>query len=346
MQSYHRNFLFNSPRAGFVAAAFGLVSLPAAATSATDIETRMLAQQGLAIGLASNVLVSQLLVLEQGLGTSKKCTKLPDGGSSRLISTATVSKTVTDAEVGIYFDKACTQPYIDAKAKITSSNTAYLISETAAYTGVKGQALGSMALSEKATIGKAGEVVIGLGTFTPSASAPVVSLGLTCTLPSSGTLVSCQGGIAQAFPTLNASLASVTPLKLTMGTGSGVTLKGIKSDRETGALGSLAIDEASKSSLGISGSSTAYGSDTANGAAAALTLFPPKPTHWQVVDTAHGAKFSLKLDSNATRDLTATITDTASAATLATIQLDQSGTGTIAYAGETTVPVTGWLLSD
>jgi hypothetical protein len=335
--------------ASVMAAGVGAACGQAAAASATDIETRMLAQEGLAIALASNVLQSQLNILDAAEVGSKSCRKLPDVGSIQLTSLTVVSKNVSDADVTVFFDRTCSVPYIEAQAKITSTNKGYLVAGSAAYLGLKGQSLGTLTLTESATQGAASTVLIGLGQFTPLGGAPTVDLGLECTLPNSLTGGHCEGGIAQPFPTLNLSLASVTPLTLTFtktGSVEKVTFSGSGSNRQTGAMGSLSIDEASKTALGISGSGTAYGPAATSGTAANFILFPPTPTHWLINDKAHGAKFSLKVDSNATRNSTGTITDTATAATLATIQVDQSGTGTIAYAGESTVPVTGWLLSD
>jgi hypothetical protein len=338
-------------------------SMPAAAQAdqATDIAVRMVAQEGLAIALASNVLQSQLNILvdiiSYGAG-SKGCTKLAGGGSGQVLSYQQVNQSTIDATAAIYYDDACKTPYIQAMAQVTDQKvkggSAIVITETATYDGPSGTPLGGLTLNESATSNNADTklVLIGLGQFAPANGAPSVDLGLTCTIPSSAgntEVLPCQGGIAQNFPSLNVSLASVTPLTLTVDTSGKtepVNFAGRNSDRQTGALGALSITEASKDALGIGGAGTVYGPADTKGHAANFALFPPPPTHWDIVDKAHGVKFSLKVANGKSRNCVGTVTALSGAATLAKIAVDQSGTGTIAYTGETSQAVTSWLLAD
>jgi hypothetical protein len=323
---------------------------PALAASAADTATRMLALAGLAIALASNVLQSQIEVLVVGGATATTCSALNGGGSVQQISRKKVSKTEVDADVTVFYDAACATPYIQAKAVFTKGGASTTdIAETATYLGLKGQTLGAMALNESATFAKSYVAVIGLGQFTPSNGAPVVDLGLECTLSSTVAKAHCQGGIAQPFPKLNLSLASVTPLTLkltSVGGAKKVTFSGAKPNRETGTLGSLSIIESSKTALGIGGAGTAYGPAVTTGTAANFVLFPPTPTHWAITDKAHTARFALKVDSNTTRNSSGSIVDTATGSVLAKIAVDQSGTGKISYTGEAAEAITGWLLAD
>jgi hypothetical protein len=297
------------------------------------------------------VLQSQLQVLAHSGSTDGGCVKL-GGGSVKTLSSVKTSPKIIDSTVDIYFDTACQHPYIEAVATVTGSADVASVTETATYLGLQGQTLGSLSLSESATDStkKKSLVLIGLGHFTPQNGAPVVDLGLTCTFRDSKAMtVPCEGGVAQDFPALNLSLASVTPLVLT-GTKTGkvtsINFAGKTSDMQTDAAGSLSITTPTASSLGIGGGGTAYGSAVTKGHAARFELFPPTPTHWTIVDKTHDAKFSLQVVSNATRDVKATVTTISSGATLATITADQSGTGSIAYSDGTTAAITSWLLAD
>jgi hypothetical protein len=325
----------------------GTIANPAAAASTAEIEPRILAQEGLAIALAANVLISQTGILIVTVLHDVGCVVPTGGGSFKLTSFKKISSTETRSKVTVYFDNACKTPYIEAAATVTTAGNVYSVSETATYLGLHGQTLGSLSLSETATLGTSAIDVIGIGTFAPASGAPSVDLGLACALDSTGSNGKCQGGIAQDFPKLKLSLASVTPLTLTTNsTTHKVSFAGKKSDMATGAPGSLSIQEAGPTSLGIGGKPTTYGSAATKGSAAEFGMFPPTPTHWTITDTAHDAKFSFKVLSDTTRESEATVTTISTGANLATIHADQSGTGTIAYADGTKDAVTGWLLAD
>jgi hypothetical protein len=326
----------------------------AAAATETDVATRMIAQEGLAIALASNVLQSQLDILELSLSDRKRCHALPNGGSAKLDHAKSVSSTVKDTTVTVYYDSACQTPYITAHAVLTANTGAgaATITETAVYDGPAGVALGTLTLTESLSLSNSDEVVIGVGTFAPATGAPTVDLGLTCSIPaaqSKKATLNCEGGVAQNFPSLNLSLGSVTPLTLevkTAGRIHPVTFSGAQSTRATAAIGGLSIVETSSTTLGLAGDGTAYSASKAKGKAAAFALFPPTPTGWTVTDTTHHLTFTLNVASDITRNATAAVTGR-DGATLATIAVDQSGTGTISYADETSpVAITGWLLAD
>jgi hypothetical protein len=55
--------------------------------------------------------------------------------------------------------------------------------------------------------------------------------------------------------------------------------------------------------------------------------------------------FSISVIDNTTRALAATVTQLSTRKVLATLSLDQSGTGTVTYLGQKPAPVTSWLLS-
>jgi hypothetical protein len=335
-----------------------VLAAPSRAASNADIQTRMLAQEGLAIGLASNVLQSQINILFATFDypTDKGCNKLNVAGSIQVLSVTRQSKQVESSDVVVYYDGACQTPYIEGKSTITESGPKnarkFAITQTATYAGPTGTNLGSLSLSESATFLRRNEIVIGTGTFIPANGSPSVNLGLTCTTPTTTkarTKVQCQGGIAQNFPALNLALASVTPLSLVeteKGSRTPVTFSGSDPNRQYGPQGSLSITESSPTSLGIAGSGTDDGPATTTGSAADFVLFPPAPTSWQIVDQANQVQFMLKVVSSKTRNSVASVVNTASSKTLATIAVDQSGTGTISYPGEGSDTITSWLLSD
>jgi len=328
------------------------------ASIAAGAETRLLAQQGLAVGLASNVVQSQVIVLLDALLDSTSCKALAAGtGSSKLLQKSTTGSVAT-AEVDLYYDGSCAQPYIEAAATLTTASATgtISISESATYLGPAGATLGVLALSEsvvfaEASGGTSSDTVDGTGTFTPQDGAPPVSLGLECEIPAGSSTPPpfvCSGAVAQPFPALGLSLATVAPLTISLTPISGggddddsVVFSGTQSTSESGATGALSITTPTPTTFVIAGSGTPMPSNTTSGHAALFALFSPTPTGWTVTDATDGTAFTLNLVS--TTQLTGTVTS-AAGATLARLSLDASGSGTIGYTGGGSAPVTNWTL--
>jgi hypothetical protein len=344
-----------SPLAGTLVASGSAVNLtvssgaPAVAELVTE---RALAQTGLAIGLASTVLQSQIQIT---LGASDSCSKLTGGGSTLVNSSVMTSPTTATTKVTVYYDSDCKQPYIVAQAKETSESSGSLslsVSETATYYGLKETEIGTLKLTESAAENTAGTslVVHGLGIFTPVSGAKTpVQLGLYCTLPlDGGTIetVPCAGGIAQNFPALDIALGAVTPLTLKINSNSeAVTFSGTASTVDSGALGSLTLTAPSATSMLITGGKS-IASYSSSGSAAQFALFPPTPTAWSLKDTVSGLEFQIQVASNTTRNLTFTIAKTSSGTAIATGAIDQSGTGKITYSDGSSATITNWTLAD
>ncbi len=313
------------------------------------IEQRVLAQQGLAVALASTVLWSQIWTLidvDGGAGGGGSCQALDGGGSHRLLT----ASGVLPADVGLYFDALCTKPYMMEHVTRFENPSAglYHLVASAAYTGPTGTALGSIAFDENADFNFGANALVGtvngLGTYTSPSGAPSVHLGLDCNFGDpAATVAVCQGGIAQDFAAVGEALGSVTTLTLDSTATEGVTFTG-PSLLTSGAPGSLTLTAPATLSLVVSGGS-AYGMATASGAAATFSLFPPPPTGWSVADSTNDQKFSISVVDNAVRNLTGTVTRISTGATLATLALDQSGTGTITYSDGLVAAVTSWMLS-
>ena len=321
------------------------------AVSPALIEQRVLTQQGLAIALASTVLQSQLYTLIElvAQGNDVACNPIPGGGGLKILSPTTV----IPFQIGYYFDAACTRIYMsETVTGYTADNNLgnYHIVANALYTGPTGTALGSIAFDESANgitgstnNGLAG-TINGLGIYTSLVGAPTVQLGLNCNLGASGHNVGiCQGGIAQNFAGLSSAYGSVTTLALDSTSTGGVTFSGA-SLLTSGALNSLTLTQPTATFMVVNGGS-AYGTTVDSGGAARFTLFPPTPTGWTVTDAAHDQVFSITVADNTVRNLVATLKRISTGATLATIALDQSGTGTITYSDGTTAPITSWMLS-
>jgi hypothetical protein len=64
-----------------------------------------------------------------------------------------------------------------------------------------------------------------------------------------------------------------------------------------------------------------------------------------VTDAAGDVSFEIGVVDNTTRSLTATVTQLSTKKMLASLALDQSGTGTISYVGEKPAPVISWTLT-
>jgi hypothetical protein len=344
----------------------GSSSSPAApATTATPgpstsaIETRLLVQQGLAIGLASNVIQSQVTVLEDALLHQTACTALDAGTGSSKVLQASTSGNVTTADVDVYYDASCSQPYIEAAATLTTAVAGTTtITETATYLGPSGTTLGVLALNESVVFtvvsGNITSITVdGTGTFTPHDGGPVVSLGLECGIPSSSATPPpfvCSGAVEQPFPALGRSLASIAPLTITLtpisGGGSGdysVAFSGAQSTSESGATGALSLTTPTSTTFAIAGAGTAMASNTTSGHAALFALFSPAPTGWTVTDATDGITFSLTITNTTSGALTGSVTS-AAGKSLAQLTLDESGSGTITYSGGSSAAVTSWTL--
>lgn len=325
----------------------------AEAAKPTLVEQRILTQEGLAIALASTVLQSQLTILVDSEIDSTSCKVLTGNtGSGELISKQTINETTYKAVVGVYFDKACKKPYVIATATVASTASAFNVSETAAYTQESGTVLGTLTLNESA-FASAGAIsgVSGLGRFVPANGAVPVDLGLECKLPGKNPPppFPCSGGIAQDFPKLSMALASVTPLRLTLkksGSGYSVSFAGTRSKMVTGALGALSITAPTDTSLGIGGTYKKYGSAATQGSAAQFSLFPPTPTLWSIKDTTNDTMFSIAVTSDKTRRSAGTVSQISIGKILATLDVDESGTGSITYSDGSSEPITSWLLAD
>jgi len=330
-----------------------------ASSGASVVAERALAQTGLSIALASNVLQSQMYVFLLCGNPTSSCQTLSGGGS---VQTGSTPSTSVDGQpiypVNVYYDSACTQPYI---AAVPTSLTDLgggngLIVETATYYGVTGSTIGTMTLNE--TIADTlvngnltGLEVHGLGAFIPTSGLKTpVQLGLSCTIDNlfSATNVPCEGGVAQDFPALNLAIGAVTSLDLNLvsngGGSSSATFIGGGSTF-TGPIGSLTLTNPSPGSFVIPGG-TAYTSTTATGGAAGFALFPPTPTGWTLTDAAHDQQFVASVIDNTTRNTRITITQISTANTLASGTLDHSGTGTITYSDGSMAAITGWTLAD
>jgi hypothetical protein len=332
----------------------GVVVTCAAAATAQTLETeRALAQTGLAIGLASTVLQSQIqLVITLG-DTDTSCSQLMGGGSVQLGAKAGAAT--------VFYDDACTKPYVAAQATVTSSQATngdqtVTVAETATYFSPGDSIIGSLTLNE-AIFSPSGSTELqlhGLGIFTPAHGTTPVQLGLYCTIPATddnatSATAQCGGGIAQDFPLLNLAIGAVTPLNLNIpfdasGDPSGVTFLG-GGTSVTGPLGSLTLTNPAPASLVVNGGSS-FATTTSSGGAAAFSLFPPQPTSWTLSDTARDQKFSISVVDNTARNLAATIVQISTGKTLATATLDQSGTGTVTYSDGSTAAITSWTLAD
>lgn len=310
------------------------------------LEQRMLAQQGLAVAQASTVLQSQIAVMLTARNPSQPCQIAQDGSSYR----KTGGGSTPPMDVSIYYDDACTRPYMQEHVTVftTDAGLSHIVA-LATYLGPTGTTLGTVAFDEYANLGLSGSYIVGsiygLGTFTPVNGAPIVSLGLNCMLNANAPLP-CQGGIVQNLPALGKSIGSVTSIVVTPPDTSGagpVTFAGT-SVLTTGSLGSLTLTAPQPLSLVVQGG-TPYGASSATGGEGSFSLFPPMPTGWTVSDAAHDQTFTISVVSNAVRNLVGTITQISTGTVLASIAVDQSGTGTITYSDGTVAAVTNWTLA-
>ncbi len=309
---------------------------------ASSVVERALAQTGLSIALATNVLESEMLVLLGAGGDGSVCLPAPDGTWS--LSGSASNETSTPTGI-LYYDTKCKQPYIvgDVTGATELGHDYDMIYETYTYYGLDGTILGTMPLNVNDDA--AANIVGGTGVFTPASGLRTpVQFGLYLLDSGAG-----AGAVAQDFPALGIAIGAVTNLNLTIhqdadGKPTNLTFTGGGSV-VTGPIGSLTVASPSETSLVIRGG-TAYTSTTASGGAGSLALFPPTPTSWTLTDAAHDAQFQISVIDNATRNSNLTIAEVSTGKTLATGAVDRSGTGTITYSDGTTAAITSWTLAD
>jgi hypothetical protein len=134
----------------------------------------------------------------------------------------------------------------------------------------------------------------------------------------------------------------VTSIDLTVPDDQSITFEG-NAILTSGPVGSLTLTAPTNTTLAVQGGSP-FGTSSAVGGAATFSLFPPTPTGWTVTDQEHDQRFTISVVSNTERNLVGSIVQISTGKTLATLALDQSGTGTITYSDGSVVPVTSWLL--
>jgi hypothetical protein len=310
------------------------------------IAAHLVTQEGLAIALASNVLQTQLTLVQDALNDAPaaSCTGLTGGGAHQVSGWggSSSARTFTDTT---FYDTSCTKPYLTAVAAVNPSDSGATASATVTYTGATSAVLGVLTTSATASFEGSGVNLEGTGTFTRTGLAPV-SLGLACQ-SASDTVLNCQGGVAQDFADLGHSLGSITPLQLTVGadTSQPISFQGSGNSTAVAALGALRIASPDSATLSIQGGTPTTGATTTSGQAGGFVLFPPTPTGWTVTDTAGDVSFAINVVDNTSRALTATVTQLSTKKVLATLALDQSGTGTISYVGEKPAVVASWMLT-
>jgi hypothetical protein len=311
-----------------------------------QLAEHLVAQEGLAIALASNVLQSQLqLVSDASTDQSPTaCTPLTGGGAKRVTARGGTqqARTLTDVT---YYDLACTRPYLTAQATANEAGDTDTVTASVRYTGTTGAPLGVLATTAQATFGSGGLVLEGTGTFTRKAAHPV-SLGLACQA-AGDTILNCQGGVSQDFTALHHSVGSITPLSLTVGedVSTPITFQGAGNSTAVGPPMAMSITSSDSAHLAITGATTTTGTSTTTGQAGGFVLFPPTPTGWTITDTPDDVSFTIAVVDNATRALRGTITQLSSKRQLATFEVDQSGTGTITYLRQKPAPIISWTLT-
>lgn len=332
--------------------ASSLVWIGAAASAAPkprEVDVRLLAQQGLAIALAADIYVSQFQTLFSIIYPQKGCLDLgnpPNGGSYKVASHAHPGgdQDRTNITMVFYFDNACKKPFargvMRSVRRETDGSQRYAIKGDIFLSDRSGAEVAVLEIDEQAVI-DAVTTVSGIGVFKPNNGGPTAHLGLACRLGTVAEPFSCDGGIAQEFPSLDLSLGSVTPLKIRPG--ASVGLSGKSSTLATAKAGKLRVTQVGKSSLGLSEPSRTVGSTETKGKLGQLTLFPPKPTNWTVTNSQTGDVFRLRLANETKRSFVASVEDK-SGKHVAKIKVDQSGTGAVSYFGGDEIPVVNWIL--
>jgi len=351
------------------------VALPCGATDAVAPHTvadviaeHALAQQGFAIALASNVLQSHVLYVDEVIGGGQDgawdgvCDALDDtdlhaGGVKATASPPSAEQDFPPlVHVEIFYDGLCATRYMVADVVLTSSGTVdsptYSVANLAAsYSAVDGiTPLASLVTSASVTLGSDQSLYLhGLGHLVGVAGANVsANLGLVCGAPGGAQALPCAGGIVQDFSTLGVAIGSVSPLSLSSAADNSLDFVSVTpaafSSSAPGGL-SLGYLDATDQALNITGGST-YGSDEVTGNVATFSLLPPPPTFWNSIDSGHDLRFDIAVTDATTRGLDVTIKRISTGVPRASGHLDQSGSGVITFSDGSSAPVRSWVIGE
>jgi hypothetical protein len=336
-----------------VAACMVALSSQAAAGATLETEPRVMAQVGLGMALTLGLIENETAIINNFTASPPKCSRLPAAGSIKTLSVTQVSKTEYMSKIETFYAANCSQPYALANVTVSLGTAAQTvgIAETASFLLPNGKLNGTLRISDHLAIVNNIETLRGLGVFSPVGGQPAASVGFTCSIPTTNNALTanCKAGIAQRFTSLDLSVASVVPFLLTAAKNTNapsVKFKGATSSVQTGKAGSLSITAPSANELAIAGGGTAYTSTSVAGSEASFTLFPPEPTLWTVNDAKNIARFSYRLVSNVTHAARAAVTTVSTGKPLASMTLDWSGSGKVAYADGSSALIRNYLAAN
>lgn len=256
---------------------------------ASLVEQRVLAQQGIGIGLATQTFLSQLSLAENVLlfGQDGQCAdanstlfSLTESGHLGGIIPWNPTSLNSPGYGTIFFDNQCTQPWVEAELSnwtlslnLNTFSLAGSTDESESFYGLTGSLLGTMKLRETMDITLTGNTLAttyGLGAFTPQSGAPPAQLGLACSVNLVGFLEEgepslCSGGMVQDFPSLDLSLGFMLPLSFTPVITPGITWAGSQFVAVSAAGAILTSSDGSKWSALSSGTGNNLRSVTSSG---------------------------------------------------------------------------------
>ena len=321
-----------------------------AAPPSQIVEEHLVAQAGLSVGFTWSAVAQFFGTLA---GTSSTCTPAFGGTNSGTLGLSETAGS-TGVFIGtIFFDGACQKPYFVSDLQVPVDGVSFdIIASTAQMLAPNGAVLGVFSQAQEFQSSGSTIFLNSKGTYKAVAGVgqPPVRTGLGCTISSAGAsdVFSCHEGVAQDFPALKMSLGTIANITLVLtqisGTKYSVVVSGSTAKLATGKLGGLSITTTGPSSIGFQGQATIVGGGSTSGSSPVFGAIPPASTTWTFNDAPHVTKFSISTASNQTSS--GKVIDTTTHATLATFEVDESGTGTITYSDKSKAKITNWTLSD
>jgi hypothetical protein len=314
------------------------------------IEQHALAQAGLGQGFMFRLLQSQLSIGDtENDGNVGKCKQLASGGSVKLKHR--VGSFTRKSTVDVYYDAACKQVFIESLLNLDEPVTNHFsIVETATFhkPPPAGKPLGPITgkLALKSIVTKTATVVhfTGTGTWTPTGGAKLHG-ALKCDYPrklKGAKPFTCSFATAQSIKTLRMDIASATKLTFKVSNALSGNFDGAftgPGQLFTGASGKLGVAAPKTGPVTVSGPRKTLGTTTAKGSVR-LAVFWPPPASWSVTDAAHAQSFTIEMPKGPSRVSAGTITH--GKKTLATFSVDNTGEGSISYAGQK-AKIVNWL---
>jgi hypothetical protein len=355
------------------------------AAIAAQIDQRIVAQVGLAVGLQSSVFKNQLQILdalrsrvgvciaahhedgddhEDGDRVAKASAGHDDnndddnddnsqkdgGGSFKLVEFSASGPLNITAIIEVYYDNECKKVFIHAPLKVQPTDQSSLsFTETATFFKPVGTILGKLTVNASGGKTDTELNLSGTGTFVPSNGGVHIEFGLDCSFP---TILTG----AKPFTCNGAVVASFNALKFDLGLLSTLTTKVAEGGCHDFIGSFRGTEQIVGGPFGKLGILLKDDSVKITGPSISLGTIviagtehlgsSPSLISWTVTDTQHDIAASISVAVGEAQGFVGVIKDTVTRKALATFSVDQSGSGWMVFSNNQRGAITTWIIGD